>query len=113
MALSTKKYISPALGKASKKRVYSIHSCCVFVFTRRRGDPWLNPLKTCVHPVHLNGWPCVSGPEQRGRVKALGHVIIELLGDAAILTSEVVRIVRRCRPKKVRQSGKGNESEDG
>ena len=57
-----------------------------------------------------------SGPEQRRRVeaKSLGHVmIIELLGDAAVLTSEVVRIVRRCRPKKVRQRGKENESEDG
>ena len=56
-----------------------------------------------------------TGPEQRGRVeaKSLGHVIIELSGDAAILTSEVVRVARRCRPKKVRQKGKGNESEDG
>ena len=56
-----------------------------------------------------------TGPEQRGRVeaKSLGHVIIELSGDAAILTSEVVRVVRRFRPKKVRQRGKGNESEDG
>ena len=41
-----------------------------------------------------------TGPEQRGRVeaKSLGHVIIELSGDAAILTSEVVRVARRCRP---------------
>jgi len=45
--------------------------------------------------------------------KSLGHVTIELLRDAAILTSEVVRVARRCRPKKVRQRGKGNESEDG
>ena len=45
--------------------------------------------------------------------KSLGHVTIELLRDAAILTSEVVRVARRCRPKKVRQRGKGNDSKDG
>ena len=83
-----------------------------------QGDPW-RPVVEPVENVRASGATSTSGrasgPEQRGRVEAmsLGHAIIELLGDAAILTSEVVRIVRRCRPKKVRQRGKGNESEDG
>ena len=74
----------------------------------------VEPVKrACIRSSSTGGR--ASGPEQTGRVKAksLGHVIRELLGDAAIVTSEVVRVVRRCRPKKVRQRGKGNESEDG
>ena len=69
-----------------------------------QGDPW-RPVVEPVEIVRASGATSTGGrapgPEQRGRVEAmsLGHVIIELLGDAAILTSGVVRIVRRCRPK--------------
>ena len=83
--------------------------------TRRPRRPVVEPVENVRASGATSMGGRASGPEQRGRVeaKSLGHVIIELLGDAAILTSEVVRIVRRCRPKKVRQRGKGNESEDG
>ena len=83
----------------------------LYTYKATRGDPWLNPLKTCVHPEQPQRVAVRQGLSKEE--ESLGHVIIELLGDAAILTSEVVRIVRRCRPKKVRQRGKGNESEDG